>query len=121
MSAANPPSFSTLFESVDPLKNQYIIPVRALEISETSIIRENETKGGPVEGRRVIRVSGRPKGQSVSGPIATFWAFSIDGKDSQGPFELLEEIVSLVEIDDRPWGILIEPIDTIFVSVSIDQ
>ena len=119
-----PPPFNELINLADPLRNQYLIPVEDQEIEELSVFKEDESQSTGREdpkGRRIIKVDGKPTPYSANGPLGYLWFFSLDGKDVMGPIEINPERIEMLEIDERPWGILIDPDDKILVSAWIES
>ena len=114
--------FRDLINTIDPLTNQYPIPSYDLEINTVSAFKENETistsRDDP-KGKRTVIICGKPAANQNSPVLGTVWAFSMDGKDTLGPFELDQEQNLLIDIDERPWGALINPADDKGLTVSI--
>jgi hypothetical protein len=116
-------SFDDLINSIDPLSRQFSIPTYDLDTDSPAAFKEDESqagKPGGEKGRRTLIVTGRP--HTVTNPeiIAYVWVFSMDGKDTLGPFNLAPETNMRINIDEHSWGAVIDPLENITVSVWIE-
>jgi hypothetical protein len=115
-------SFIQRINLIDPLRQQYTIPTYRLEIDSDAAFKENDSESGSREdpkAKRNLYTIGKPKTSSNNPIIGTAWAFSLDGKDLLGPCDMVQECDVIFEIDARKWGVLVQPIEDMTVSVWI--
>ena len=123
MGTTDDTNYNNLIASIDPLRNQYLIPSYKVIIANPTVFHESESNPPDPEspkGRRQVGMSNNGKPNTGSSAPVPVWVFSLDGKDVKGPFDVEEEKLLYVEIDDRHWGVLANPSEEVSVSVWVE-
>jgi hypothetical protein len=73
------------------------------------------TIGNDIKNKRDLDVrSTVPPGHM---PVITVWVYSLDGHDVLGPFTMYGNDFLVVSVDDREWGVAVQCVDKVYVSV----
>ena len=97
--------------SVIPLMGQYAIPSYNIEVSQKATFQEqrNMVLINPLSiGKREVNIQGQTPTFPSGSPCAEVWVYSLDRHDISGPYNLLNDEILQVLIDDREWGVYIE-------------
>ena len=100
---------------------QYSIPAYNVLISNKATFNEPKHVGvNIVLERRAVIIHVSCGTLSLGKCEATVWVYSLDGKDVLGPYTLLGGDTIYVPIDDREWGVLVNPASAVTVDVWIE-
>jgi hypothetical protein len=105
------------------VKAQYPIPSYNIDVTSKATFEQQRNQGliAPLTiGKKDINISGHIPSVPSGIPCAVVWLYTLDKLEILGPYELDNDEVLQVPVDERDWGVYIEVSMELSADVWID-